>query len=83
LHGNPGFGKSEAAFQISKLLGLNFDYITLVLQTSDTRLIGYKDGGTSIVSSTTPPVTLQRLTPHAFKTGNTLRKNPKTTIAPM
>jgi hypothetical protein len=43
LHGNPGFGKSEAAFQIAKLFNLEFNYITLVLQTSDTRLIGYKD----------------------------------------
>lgn len=31
LHGNPGWGKSEAAFQIAKLLKLDFDYITLVL----------------------------------------------------
>lgn len=50
IYGNPGWGKSEAAFQASKAIqtekfptGLPFSGITLVLQTSDTRLVGYKD----------------------------------------
>jgi hypothetical protein len=50
LYGNPGWGKSEGAFQASKAIrteqypnGLPFSGITLVLQTSDTRLTGYKD----------------------------------------
>jgi hypothetical protein len=50
LYGNPGWGKSEGAYQAAKAIktekfpdGLPFSGITLVLQTSDTRLVGYKD----------------------------------------
>jgi cobaltochelatase CobS len=50
LYGDPGWGKSEGAYQAAKAIrtkkfpnGLPFSGITLVLQTSDTRLLGYKD----------------------------------------
>ncbi len=43
IHGDPGWGKSEAAFQLAKAMKLGFDFITLVLQTSDTRLVGFRD----------------------------------------
>ena len=43
LHGEPGTGKSSAAEYAAKALGLQFGYISLTVQTSESRVVGYKD----------------------------------------
>lgn len=43
LYGGPGWGKSTAAAKVAEALNREFGYISLTMQTSDSRLIGYKD----------------------------------------
>lgn len=43
LHGAPGSGKSTLASQIAEYMGLKYGYVSLNPQTSEFRLLGFKD----------------------------------------
>ena len=51
LFGEPGSGKSFAAHQIAEMLGLEYGYISLELQTPASRLVGYMDANGNYVST--------------------------------
>lgn len=51
MHGPAGSGKSSAARQASKVLNLEYGYISLNPQTPDSRLLGYMHAGGEYVPS--------------------------------
>lgn len=51
LHGEPGTGKTTAGEYAAKALNLSFGYISLTVQTSESRLVGYRDANGNYIDT--------------------------------
>jgi len=51
LHGEPGTGKTTASEKIAQALNLAYGYISLTIQTSESRLVGYSDAHGNFVET--------------------------------